>query len=144
MGHCDPNCPNPTERHDRNALIQEILRVRDVARRADAIDKLALARKVKHLGKEYGRASATIRRLRGELAITALDDAARQETEWPWMRDRSAADSDTDPLEEARGWARHGYEIGQRSCTWSDQGVAPKWLTGWHKPEALADPKVTS
>lgn len=34
--------------------------------------------------------------------------------------------------DEARMWARHGYEIGQRSCTWSDFGVAPAWLTeGW-------------
>lgn len=32
-------------------------------------------------------------------------------------------------LDEARMWARHGYEIGQRSCTWSDYGVAPAWLT---------------
>lgn len=35
-------------------------------------------------------------------------------------------------LDEARSWARHGYEIGQRSCLWADHGVAPKWLTaGW-------------
>ena len=35
-------------------------------------------------------------------------------------------------LEEARTWARHGYEIGQRHCSWSDHGVAPEWLTeGW-------------
>jgi hypothetical protein len=34
--------------------------------------------------------------------------------------------------DEARQWARHGYEIGQQSCLWSDYGVAPKWLTeGW-------------
>jgi hypothetical protein len=32
-------------------------------------------------------------------------------------------------LHEARTWARHGYEIAQRSCTWFDHGVAPKWLT---------------
>lgn len=32
-------------------------------------------------------------------------------------------------LEEARMWARHGYEIGQRSCTWTDYGIAPAWLT---------------
>lgn len=33
---------------------------------------------------------------------------------------------------EARVWARHGYEIGQRHCGWSDHGVAPAWLTeGW-------------
>ena len=40
-------------------------------------------------------------------------------------------------LADARSWARHGYEIGQRSCTWSDHGVAPKWLTEGHRPEAL-------
>lgn len=34
--------------------------------------------------------------------------------------------------DEARNWARHGYEIGQRHCSWSDYGVAPSWLTeGW-------------
>lgn len=33
---------------------------------------------------------------------------------------------------EARKWARHGYEIGQRHCSWTDYGVAPAWLTeGW-------------
>ncbi|MDX3183546.1 hypothetical protein PV334_20070 [Streptomyces sp. ME02-7008A-1] len=44
------------------------------------------------------------------------------------------------PLDEARMWARHGYELGQRSCTWSDHGVAPAWLTeGWptHLPSDL-------
>ncbi|MFF4600585.1 hypothetical protein [Amycolatopsis sp. NPDC001370] len=54
------------------------------------------------------------------------------------MANPSAADSDTDPLQEARSWARHGYEIGQRSCTWSDHGVAPEWLTGWHSFETLS------
>lgn len=39
-------------------------------------------------------------------------------------------------LAEARSWAKHGYEIGQRSCTWSDQGVAPEWLTGSYRPSA--------
>jgi hypothetical protein len=34
--------------------------------------------------------------------------------------------------DEARMWARHGYEIGQKHCGWSDHGVAPDWLTeGW-------------
>lgn len=31
--------------------------------------------------------------------------------------------------DDARTWARHGYEIGQRHCGWSDHGVAPAWLT---------------
>jgi hypothetical protein len=35
-----------------------------------------------------------------------------------------------DQLTEARVWARHGYEIGQRHCGWTDHGVAPAWLTG--------------
>lgn len=35
-------------------------------------------------------------------------------------------------LEEARSWARHGYEIGQKHCGWTDHGVVPDWLTeGW-------------
>lgn len=35
-------------------------------------------------------------------------------------------------LEDARTWARHGYEIGQKHCGWTDYGVAPDWLTeGW-------------
>jgi hypothetical protein len=34
--------------------------------------------------------------------------------------------------DEARNWARHGYEIGQKHCGWTDHGVAPTWLTeGW-------------
>lgn len=34
--------------------------------------------------------------------------------------------------DEARRWARHGYEIGQKHCGWFDHGVAPAWLTeGW-------------
>lgn len=34
--------------------------------------------------------------------------------------------------DEARNWARHGYEIGQKHCGWTDHGVAPEWLTeGW-------------
>ncbi|MEV6014759.1 hypothetical protein [Streptomyces sp. NPDC051997] len=32
-------------------------------------------------------------------------------------------------LAEARLWARHGYEIGQKHCGWVDHGVAPAWLT---------------
>lgn len=33
---------------------------------------------------------------------------------------------------DARMWARHGYEIGQKHCGWVDHGVAPDWLTeGW-------------
>lgn len=52
------------------------------------------------------------------------------------MEVRSVSSTDTadrdEELAEARMWARHGYEIGQRHCGWSDHGVAPAWLTeGW-------------
>ena len=44
---------------------------------------------------------------------------------------------DVTALEEARSWARHGYEIAQRTASWSDHGVAPKWLTEGHDPALL-------
>lgn len=43
-------------------------------------------------------------------------------------------DEENSPLAEARMWARHGYEIAQRSCTWADHGVAPTWLTEDYPP----------
>lgn len=47
---------------------------------------------------------------------------------------RPVADESDDgkALDEARQWARHGYEIGQQHCGWTDHGTAPAWLTeGW-------------
>lgn len=41
---------------------------------------------------------------------------------------------------DARSWARHGFEIGQRSCTWSDNGVAPDWLIYEHDYASFAAP----
>jgi hypothetical protein len=47
-------------------------------------------------------------------------------------RSENARDALREQLGEARSWARHGYEIGQKHCSWSDHGVAPQWLTeGW-------------
>jgi hypothetical protein len=37
--------------------------------------------------------------------------------------------------DEARRWACHGFEIGQRSATWADEGVAPQWLLDSYKPK---------
>lgn len=60
--------------------------------------------------------------------MTAADEA-RIERERAVV---SELNSMEDAVTEARMWARHGYEIAQRSATWSDFGVAPKWLTeGW-------------
>jgi hypothetical protein len=56
---------------------------------------------------------------RGDCAPTGED----------WDRERKRAQRAEAALAEARMWARHGYEIGQRSCTWADHGVAPAWLT---------------
>lgn len=53
------------------------------------------------------------------------------------IRLAKALDRTIEERDEARSWARHGYEIGQRSATWSDHGVAPTWLTEGHSREAL-------
>lgn len=56
-----------------------------------------------------------------------LNDAS-----WEQHEPEEARDKPREDLDEARMWARHGYEIGQRHCGWSDHGVAPAWLTdGW-------------
>jgi hypothetical protein len=50
-------------------------------------------------------------------------------------------------LAEARIWARHGYEIGQRHYGWTDHGVAPEWLTeGWpaHVPGCESQAELTT
>ena len=58
------------------------------------------------------------------LKVRDKDAELRAANEWI---ERLTAD-----LGEARSWARHGYEIGQRHCGWADHGVAPAWLTeGW-------------
>lgn len=55
---------------------------------------------------------------------------ADQVREWADVRKVIATLSEE--RDEARTWARHGYEIGQKHCSWSDHGVAPAWLTeGW-------------
>ncbi|MGW1949056.1 hypothetical protein ACWCRC_32630 [Streptomyces sp. NPDC001940] len=59
---------------------------------------------------------ADIRAVR-QIDIAELDTAAEAEQRL------------TEQLKEARQWARHGYEIGQRHCGWTDHGVAPDWLT---------------
>lgn len=67
----------------------------------------------------------------------AADDfAASRESERQLQQqiDAQAKEIDRlrDELDEARMWARHGYELGQINCTWTDHGVAPAWLTdGW-------------
>jgi hypothetical protein len=62
-----------------------------------------------------------IRKTQGELTL------ALNVTDWENELTRVRQDRD-----EARNWARHGYEIGQRHCGWTDHGVAPDWLTeGW-------------
>lgn len=61
----------------------------------------------------------------------ALDGTSRSEL----MRAAIAAYlSDTSALDEARMWARHGYELGQRFAYWTDPGTAPEWLTQPHEP----------
>lgn len=76
------------------------------------------------------------RDLRADLAraqanALALDQAATRNGEL-YAATENQRDDARDKLTEARSWARHGYEIGQRHCGWTDHGVAPRWLTeGW-------------
>lgn len=52
--------------------------------------------------------------------------------EWMPVRLTSTLMKLREDLDEARTWARHGYESGQQHCSWSDYGVAPAWLAdGW-------------
>jgi hypothetical protein len=86
-----------------------------------------------HSAPEAERIRGLIREL--EAALTAPSDTCEilhtttEEEDECEVRSLSGPD---DALVEARSWARHGYEIGQRHCCWSDYGVAPAWLTeGW-------------
>lgn len=72
-----------------------------------------------------------------ELAGWLRKTVAALEASEPWP---TPPLMDGDALAEARSWARHGYEIAQRTCSWSDHGVAPKWLTENHDPAALMPP----
>lgn len=63
------------------------------------------------------------RAINGDPPTDARAELTRSEN----AHDRLRSDRD-----DARMWARHGYEIGQRHCGWTDHGVAPDWLTeGW-------------
>lgn len=54
------------------------------------------------------------------------------ETRAELARSENAREHLRQDRDEARSWARHGYEIGLRHCGWTDHGVAPAWLTeGW-------------
>lgn len=65
--------------------------------------------------------------LRQAINRDATVDASAELTRSENARDQLRNDRD-----EARSWARHGYEIGQKHCSWTDHGVAPEWLTeGW-------------
>lgn len=80
----------------------------------------------------------------GELRVARNDrDGLRERIDWMRASLREALALPDDAavdlasaarylLAEARSWARHGYEIGQRHCGWTDHGTAPAWLTdGW-------------
>jgi hypothetical protein len=72
-------------------------------------------------------------RMRDEATIRATKaEADRRAAENELGQLRRLVAQLTEQRDEARMWARHGYEIGQRHCGWTDHGVAPAWLTdGW-------------
>ncbi|MDX2550099.1 hypothetical protein [Streptomyces stelliscabiei] len=82
---------------------------------------------IKQVG-ERQRELAGLYRKADEQPHAQLHAEARAEL----TRSENARDALREQLGEARSWARHGYEIGQKHCSWSDHGVAPQWLTeGW-------------
>jgi hypothetical protein len=90
----------------------------DIARDMDRLtrrrDELADA-----LGMEHGSSWDDIRNTAAEFRAELI-------------RSENAREHLRQDRDEARSWARHGYEIGQKHCGWTDHGVAPGWLTdGW-------------
>ena len=86
-----------------------------------------------HEGAAKAVAGENVEQLRDDLTWTRrmLLDAQGEATDLATRAERAEAlvEELRASVEEARGWARHGYELGQRNCTWSDWGVAPAWLT---------------
>lgn len=73
-----------------------------------------------------GRSELSLRVPEADIRVVRQVDIAELDTT------TETAQALEEQLAEARMWARHGYEIGQRHCSWSDHGVAPRWLTeGW-------------
>lgn len=78
-------------------------------------------------------------------AYRKLDDAKAKSDVRVYLGDaevssvssNAARDDLLGQINEARLWARHGYEIGQKHCGWTDHGVAPAWLTDGWKPGDL-------
>jgi hypothetical protein len=76
--------------------------------------------------REIGRLQRRVRQLEEVCEIGSVNqDFAAMRVELEQARQE---------VQEARGWAKHGFELGQRSCTWSDQGVAPRWLLDSYPP----------
>lgn len=85
---------------------------------------------VRRLAEERDELHAELGLARGQLHSAALSAIRGKGITIRELIERAEqAEAERD---EARMWARHGYEIGQRHCSWTDHGVAPAWLTeGW-------------
>lgn len=128
-----PGAPSMTKRSE---LIDALTRLAAEAREKD--------RWVKQLDVEQENHKNTLSQLsQTASALREANNRSDRLTEALEQAKRDTARA-TQDLDDARGWARHGYEIGQRSCTWSDHGVAPAWLIDGHRPEALTPAKDTT
>lgn len=71
-------------------------------------------------------------RIHNERSLADILRIATPEFRAELIRSENARERLRQDRDEARTWARHGYEIGQKHCGWTDHGVAPDWLTeGW-------------
>lgn len=84
----------------------------------------------RHLNRERDELHAEVGLAQGQLHSAALSAVRGKHATIRELIER--AEQAEGERNEARMWARYGYEIGQRHCSWSDHGVAPDWLTnGW-------------
>jgi hypothetical protein len=105
----------------------------EVATQAEApsrLGELAVRDEIRRLTDERDELHAELGLASGQLhsaALSAIRGKHANIRELIERAERAEAERD-----EARQWARHGYEIGQKNCGWTDHGVAPAWLTeGW-------------
>jgi hypothetical protein len=105
--------------------------------RARTAEGLRLAHERTDIARDMDRLAKWKNELTNALGIdqgSSWDDIRNTAAEFrtELIRSENAREHLRQDRDEARSWARHGYEIGQRHCGWTDHGVAPGWLTeGW-------------
>jgi hypothetical protein len=113
---------------ERQRTVADLYRHTDGQRLAD--ERTDIARDMDRLAKWRDELADALGIDRGSSWDDVRNTAAEFRAEL--IRSENAREHLRQDRDEARTWARHGYEIGQKHCGWTDHGVAPSWLTeGW-------------